>query len=76
MTPQEHFIKNSILTFYYRDPEMTVRHRERGLPAWEWSDGDKSYWENNQWHRLDGLAVDWEDYKYHYLNGKQLFAKL
>ena len=63
-------------TGYWRDPEMTVPHRERGLPAYEYTGEGKSYYENSQWHRLDGVARDWKHRKYHFLNGKSLFEKL
>ena len=61
--------------YYYRDPEMTVQHRERVLPACEYFGESKSYLENNQYHRLDGVSKDWKDYKGHLLNGKKLFTK-
>ena len=63
------------MIIYYRDLEETVNHRERGLPAWEYHDGYKDYWENNRYHRLDGFARDLEYHKYHCLNGKRLFVK-
>ena len=75
MGSKEHIFKNYYGACYYRDPERTSCHRERGLPAVEWSDGDKSYWENHTYYRLDGFAVDYSRSKCHCLNGKQLFGK-
>ena len=80
MKTKEYVSEDENLTLYFRDPEMTVRHRERGLPAWKWSDG-KSYWENDRYHRLNGLAFDWSLNKHHlnkyyFLNGKRLFCKV
>ena len=59
--------------YYYRDPEKTIYHRERGLPACKSTEEYESYLENNRCHRLDGLAVDCQYDKRHSLNGKQLF---
>ena len=75
MALKKYVSKDGGSTFYYRDPEMDIYHRERGLPAWEWYDGVKEYLENDQWHRLDDSAVDWDYHKCHFLNGKQLFRK-
>ena len=74
MAPKEYVSKDENSTYYYRDPEKTVYHRERGLPALKWDDGDTVYSENNQWHRLDGISYDFcLFYKFHHLNGKRLF---
>ena len=74
MAPKEYVSEDENLTFYFRDPEMTVWHRERGLPACEWHDGDKEYFENNMRHKLDGIAFDFCGFrKFHHLNGKRLF---
>ena len=75
MKSKEYFCKYGGDTCYFRDPGKIIRHRESGLPSIEYPNGDKIYFENNQWHRLDGLAVDWIDYKGHFLNGKRLFGK-
>ena len=76
MATKEYICKYDHSALYFRDPEKTIRHRERGLPAWEWHHGDKSYWENDARHRLDGFAGDWKTHKAHFLNGKRLFRKL
>ena len=73
MTPKKYVSKDGGSTFYYRDPEMTVEHRERGLPALKYFDGDKTYVENDLCHRLDGFAGDSKYCKEHFLNGKPLF---
>ena len=75
MTSKEYIREIFYGIYCYRDPEMTVHHRERGLPSVEYSDGNKEYWENDQWHRLDGLAFDGSYYKFHYLNGKRIFGE-
>ena len=75
MKTKEYVRKSAHGTFYYRDPEMTVHHRERGLPAREYLNGNKIYLENDICHRLDGFADDWKYYRDHYLNGKKLFTK-
>ena len=75
MTPKEYVSKFQYFTFYHKDPEMTVWHRERGLPAWECYNGDEAYLENNARHKLDSVAYDWCRHKFHYLNGKRLFGK-
>ena len=75
MTPKEYIFKDCYGKYYFRDPKKTVNHRERGLPAWEWSGGDKEYFENGKYHKLDGLAFNWKYYRDHYLNGKKLFTK-
>ena len=76
MTPKEYIKKDRFGTFYHRDPEMTVWHRECGLPSREWDNGDKGYLENDRRHRLDGVAYDRHFLQFHYLNGKELFIKL
>ena len=56
---------------YYKDAELTIRHREDG-PAYESSNGDKAWYSNGQLHRVDGPAVEWVDGdKAWYLNGKR-----
>ena len=75
MMHQEHFLRHAYATLYYRDPERTVFHRERGLPSGEYLHGDKTYCENDKCHRLDGPAYNWVSRKYHYLNGKRLFEE-
>ena len=73
MKRKEYVSKDGGSTFYYRDPEKAIYHRERGLPAWRYCNGDKVYWENNRCHRLDGFANDCCHHKDHSLNGQRLF---
>jgi hypothetical protein len=71
MTTQ-YIFKNKEGTFYYKDKEMLICHREDG-PAAEWLNGSKSWWLNGTLHRVDGPAVDFADgTKYWYLNGKEV----
>ena len=44
--------------FYYKDPEMTILHREDG-PAIEWVSGNKEWLINGKLHRLDGPALEY-----------------
>jgi len=46
--------------FYYKDKEMTIRHRTDG-PAVETFRGTKFWCVNDKLHRLDGPAVTWSD---------------
>ena len=50
--------KNENGIFYYKDPEMTIYHREDG-PAVERYDGAKFWYQNNKLHRLDGPAAEY-----------------
>jgi hypothetical protein len=69
MTTQ-YILKNDNNTFYYKDKEMTIRHREDG-PAIEWADGTKKWYLNDKLHREDGPAVEYSNgTKYWYLNDK------
>jgi hypothetical protein len=71
MTTQ-YIFKNKEGTFYYKDKEMLICHREDG-PAAEWKNGSKSWWLNGKLHRVDGPAVDFADgYKSWFLNGKEV----
>ena len=59
--------------FYYKDPEMTILHREDG-PAIEDVDGNKEWWVNGKLHRLDGPAVEYSDgVKEWWVNGEYIF---
>ena len=59
--------------FYYKDPEMTILHREDG-PAIEWVGGDKVWYVNGELHRLDGPATKWVGGdKGWYINGIFIF---
>ena len=62
----------------YWKNEEGQHHRLGGLPAIEWDDGSKEYWENGKCHRLGGLpAVEcangdkayWENGQRHRLGG-------
>ena len=44
--------------FYYKDAEMTTRHRIDG-PAMEYSDGTKVWYLHGKRHRIDGPAIEW-----------------
>ena len=69
MTTQ-YIIKNDNGIFYYKDKEMTIRHREDG-PAVEWANGTKYWWLNGELHREDGPAIEWANgTKYWWLNGE------
>jgi hypothetical protein len=71
MTTQ-YIIKNEEGTFYHKDTEMTILHREDG-PASEYANGSKSWWFNGKLHREDGPAfVRINGTKYWYLNGKEV----
>jgi hypothetical protein len=47
MTPQYIEIDEYGNTFYFKDKEMNIFHREDG-PAVEWSDGEKCWWLNGE----------------------------
>jgi hypothetical protein len=56
--------------FYYKDKEMTKRHREDG-PAVEWANGDKYWYRDGRRHREDGPAAEYVDgTKYWYRDGR------
>ena len=76
MKSKEYPFKYSYGVIYFRDPEKTIYHRERGLPAREWSNGNKVYLENDKHHRLDDAAYNYGFHKHHLLNGKVLFVNL
>ena len=57
--------------FYYKDPEMTILHREDG-PAIECVSGTKEWYINGQLHREGGPAIEWvTGVKEWYLNNKR-----
>lgn len=48
-------------------------HREDGLPAVEYPNGDKYWWINGQLHRTDGPAAEFAGgEEYWYLEGEEL----
>ena len=60
--------------FYYKDKEMTICHREDG-PAFEYANGDRSWWLNGKCHRIDGPAVEMRNgNRGWYVNGVFIFA--
>ena len=59
-------------TFYYKDKNMTILHREDG-PAIEWASGSKEWYLNGKPHRVNGPAVEYANgAKYWFLNGKEV----
>jgi hypothetical protein len=58
--------------FYYKDREMTIRHRLDG-PAIEYTDGHKEWYVDDKKHRLDGPASEWSNgAKFWYVDGEYL----
>ena len=56
--------------YYYSDREMTTLHREDG-PAFEGTNGAKTWYINGKRHREDGPAIEYADgSKEWYINGK------
>jgi len=49
------------------------RHRDEGLPAFEWADGTKAWWVDGKLHRSGGLpAFEWADgHKEWWVDGKR-----
>ena len=66
--------KNQFGTFYYKDPEMKIRHRTDG-PAVIGSNGDKMWYVNGARHRLDGPAAEYfiSGDNLWYVNGEYIF---
>ena len=60
--------------FYYKDPEMKIRHRTDG-PAGEWVSGNKEWFVNGARHRLDGPAAEYfiSGDNLWYVNGEYIF---
>ncbi len=55
---------------YYLDGK---RHRSDGLPAIEYNNGHKEWWEHGKLHRLDGAAIEYaDDGKAWFINGEHL----
>jgi len=58
--------------YYYKDPAMTILHREDG-PAVEYITGDKQWYRNGVHHRMDGPAKDYvKGFKAWYVNDDTL----
>ena len=71
-TGPPYIIKQGGASFYYKDPDHSILHREDG-PAIVWSDGRRSWWINGDRHREDGPAVIYADgSKNWWVNGKKL----
>jgi hypothetical protein len=71
MTTQ-YIIESKEGTFYYKDKEMTILHREDG-PAIEYANGSKSWWFYGLRHRTDGPAfVRINGTRSWFLNGKEV----
>jgi hypothetical protein len=69
MTTQ-YILKSKHGTFYHKDKEMNIFHREDG-PACEWANGTKYWYLNGKIHCEDGPAVEYANgYKAWYLNGQ------
>ena len=65
-------VGDSGTTRWYKDAKGTVLHRTDG-PAIEYTNGDKSWYMNDQRHRTDGPAIEYTDgYKVWYLNGTRV----
>lgn len=64
--------ENKFGTFWYKDAERKILHREGGQPAVEHTNGNKSWYLNGKLHREDGPAVEHANGdKFWYLNGKE-----
>ena len=60
---------NNRVVYYNKKEEI---HREDGLPAVEYNNGDRTWYINGRKHRTDGPAVEWiNGYKSWYINGKR-----
>ena len=47
-------------------------HRDGGLPAIEWANGNKVWYVNGQFHREDGPAIEYVNgTEWWYVNGQQ-----
>jgi len=53
---------------YYKDADCSILHREDG-PAIEFTQGHKSWYQNNLRHRDDGPAIEWGNETSYWLNG-------
>jgi hypothetical protein len=61
-------------TYYYKDKEETILHREDG-PAAEYYQGAKTWALNGKKHRLDGPAIESADgYKAWWVNDVFIFG--
>lgn len=53
---------------YYKDADCSILHREDG-PAIEFTQGHKSWYQDNLRHRVDGPAIEWGNETSYWLNG-------
>ena len=53
---------------YYKDADCSILHREDG-PAIEFTQGHKSWYQDNLRHRDDGPAIEWGNETSYWLNG-------
>lgn len=53
---------------YYKDANCSILHREDG-PAIEFTQGHKSWYQDNLRHRDDGPAIEWGNETSYWLNG-------
>ena len=61
--------KDNYSTYYYKDKEHTILHREDG-PARDYFNGDKEWWVNGNRHRIGGPASEYKDCKRWFKNDK------
>lgn len=55
---------------YYKDADCSILHREDG-PAIEFTQGHKSWYQDNLRHRDDGPAIEWGNETSYWLNGAE-----
>jgi hypothetical protein len=73
MTPQYIEIDQVGNKYYYKDKQMTIRHREDGHAVEYSLIGYKAWYINGKRHREDGPAVEWPNGdKSWFINGKSL----
>ena len=59
-------------TFWHKDAEMTIFHREEG-PAISYQNGYKCWYINGELHRIDGPAIERDNGdEWWYLNGQEM----
>ena len=64
---------NPLGTFWYKDPEMLIAHREGNLPAYESVLGTTAYFIDGNFHRTNGPAILHADgSRAWYINGRRL----
>lgn len=69
-----HIERHSGAKYYYKDPAMTILHREDG-PAIERVNGTREWFVNGVPHRMDGPAFDSiHGHKEWYVNDEFIFS--